>query len=199
VSFRGTSQFPRTRSPATLSADAHPPFGGTCQPGNGFASPRYDRDRIIPRARFRWRDAAPVEQLFASIHVQGAMPIPPVHNETPPRAADCPRRTGAALLEVLVGLIVAAILLTPLARSVAAAMHHYTVAASRDRGSALQAYALGKLRADPCGPSTSGDTTAHGTQVSWSAAADANGARELRATLNTLGDDLEVVGSDVCR
>jgi Tfp pilus assembly protein PilV len=131
--------------------------------------------------------------------MQGAMLIPPVHNETASRTADCPRRTGAALLEVLVGLIVAAILLTPLAQGIATAMHHYTVAASRDRGSALQAYTLGILRADPCVPGASGDTTAHGTQVSWSATADTDGARELRATLNTLGDELEVVGRDVCR
>lgn len=153
----------------------------------------------MSHAPFRWCDMRPVGQSFAPFHIQGAMFISPLHHETPERATSCRDRTGAALLEVLVGLIVAAILLTPLARGVAAAMHHYTVAAARDRGSALQAYTLGVLRSDPCASASSGDTTAHGVQVSWSASVNTNGARELRATLNTLGDELEIVGGDACR
>ncbi len=141
----------------------------------------------------------PVEQSLAPFHTQGAMTASSVHRETLQRATGCPNRTGAALLEVLVGLVVAAILLTPLARGVAAAMHHYAVAASRDRGSALQSYTLGILRSDPCALAASGDTTAHGVHVSWAATANTNGARALRATLNTLGDELEIVGGDACR
>lgn len=107
-------------------------------------------------------------------------------------------RTGAALLEVLVGLIVAAILLTPLARGIAAAMHNYTIAASRDRGAALQSYTLGIRRANACVPAASGDTAASGVSVTWSAVPDTSGLRELRATMNVLGKELSVVGGDGC-
>lgn len=122
-------------------------------------------------------------------------PLPPMNHRRIPSPGV---RTGAALIEVLVGLIVAALLLTPLARGVASAVHGYAVASSRDRGAALQSFQLGLSRADPCGPSASGDTTARGVQVDWSAAPDSTGVRELRSTLSVLGADLTVVGGDGC-
>lgn len=114
---------------------------------------------------------------------------------TPTRAGGV---RGAALLEVIIAIVLAGLLLTPLARSAASAFHHYTLASARDRGSALQARVLANLRADPCAGSTAGDSTAGSLRVTWSAVEDSAGLRALTATVNTVAGELEVRGADLC-
>src|SRR5690606_38374988 len=109
-----------------------------------------------------------------------------------------PRR-GAALLAVVMALVLAGLLLTPLARSTAFALHQFSRAAGRDRAVALQASALATLRSDPCSGAASGDTAAGAAQLSWSANPGADGTRELSAIATLPGGDLDARGSDVCR
>lgn len=128
--------------------------------------------------------------------------IPALHATPSPNGL--PRRTpvvrnGAALLEVMMAMVLAALLLTPLARSTALAVHHYTLASARDRGAALQSRVLASVRADPCAGNVAGDSTAGHAHVTWAASADSSGVRALGATVNTVAGELQVWGADICR
>lgn len=118
---------------------------------------------------------------------------------TAPARRASPGRRGAALIEVLVGLVIAALLLVPLARGTAAAVRQYVRASLRDQAVALQAHALARLRADPCGGAAAGDTTVHRIRLDWSAAPQADGTRQLNASAQLVGGTLEVRGADACR
>lgn len=108
-------------------------------------------------------------------------------------------RHGAALLEIIVAIVLAGLLFTPLARSTASAFHGYTLASARDRAAALQTHRLGVLRADPCSGSATGDSTVGAAHITWSASPDSGGLRELRAAVNSVAGELEVWGADLCR